>query len=339
MDVKLLHEAYQQWTAYLAQHAEQQQEALSELGTSVAANDLRFYAATGDYTLFDQTYNRLPEETRFDEELIADIYRVFSERNMDEFAYEYLLEAENYLNIAKIAVLPGLQKLFDGAQNINLLKKYSVTLDRIRGILPENLAKITPDVINNKRNLDQFILNELLQALVIMNDKRDAIKQITHENRVTDYLQAILYFRLPIWGWSIQDQSRVGASPGGKTAGSADLILKTANKNIALIEALILRDKNYTHEHILKCPLYVNTLNRYYMLIYHLKPIADFANNWNTYKDDILSAAYPTDFQINANIGFVDLNNHFGDIPNFNIARTEHGKGLSVYHLMFNLTV
>ena len=44
-----------------------------------------------------------------------------------------------------------------------------------------------------------------------------------------DYLHAILDFRMPIWGWSVHNEPRIGYSATEKNAGKADLILKSGS--------------------------------------------------------------------------------------------------------------
>jgi len=167
-----------------------------------------------------------------------------------------------------------------------------------------------------------------------MLEKREAIKQVTHENRFNDFLLAILRMRLPIWGWSIQDQSRLGTSPSGKDAGETDLVIQAGGNTIALYEAMILKDKSYTEHHILKCRNYISTLEKYFILVYSLNKKSDFETNWANYQMHVLSIIYPPDFTITT--GFEDLSTKFNDISGFRIAKTVHNTKYNVFHIMID---
>jgi len=187
--------------------------------------------------------------------------------------------------------------------------------------------------------LNTFILNELVQSLKIINEKREAIRQVKHENRYNDFLQAILRFRFPFWGWAIQDQPRIGTSNGGADSGNADLVVQSGGgENIALIEAFILRDKKYTETHILKCPNYISTINRYYVVIYFLGNSNYFDKKWGDYQSDVLAVHYPSNFKIDLNIGFIDITSEFENVRNTKIAKTIHNTNVEIYHIMIDLS-
>jgi len=338
MDLPLLNLAHQNWENFIRDLTDEQKKSLNEIAQPVASVDLIYYASIKDYARFDQSFNILTDSYRYEEELIPVIYQMYQERDLHELAFEYLLGAEAYYFKAGMAITAEIKLLFDNSENISLLKKYKLTLERIRNILPKSIAKITPEIINNKRDLNKFILNEIIQALRVLKEKIEGIRQITHENRFNDLLQAILRLRLPIWGWSIPDQPRVGTSPGGKDAGSADILFQAGNgTNIALIEAFILRDKPYTEIHILKCPKYIGTINKFYVVVYHLKSAADFDANWASYKSDVLGLTYPAEFQVDVAEGFCDIATEFDDVVNFKIAFTKHPNGVELFHIMLNL--
>jgi hypothetical protein len=254
-------------------------------------------------------------------------------------AFEYIQNASDYLTNNGIVIPVNIQSTLNNAESVQLLEKYKISLERIRNLTPSKIPSITPDAINNKRNLNAFILNELIQSLKIISEKREALRQVTHENRYNDFLQAILRFRFPIWGWSIPDQPRLGTSTGGADAGNADLVVQSGGgANFALIEAFILRDKNYTKTHILKCPNYINTINRYYVVVYFLGNSNEFDNKWSEYKADVLTITYPNNFAIDSTIGFADIANEFEDVVNIKIAKTIHNTNLEMYHIMINLS-
>ena len=72
---------------------------------------------------------------------------------------------------------------------------------------PKNISLVTPENINDQRNLNEFILYEIIQATRVLLDKIQSIQQIRDEDRFNDLLLAILRLRFPIWGWSIQNRT------------------------------------------------------------------------------------------------------------------------------------
>ena len=170
-----------------------------------------------------------------------------------------------------------------------------------------------------------------------MLEKIEGVRQINHENLFNDLLLAILRLRFPVWGWEIVDQARVGTSPGGKDAGEADFLIQASGYNIALWEALILKDKAYTQKHILKCEKDVKGLKRYYILIYYLGKSDEFEIKWQTYKDDVVSINYPTTLSIDTTKGFEDLAELFDNTRHLKIARTTHTDGVTLFHHFINV--
>ena len=108
--------------------------------------------------------------------------------------------------------------------------------------------------------------------------------------------------------------------------------------NIALVEAFILRDKKYTETHILKCPNYIGTINRYYTIVYYLGDSNDFENKWSEYKSDVLNISYPNTFSIDSSVGFIDIANEFDNVDNIKISKTIHCKKTEMYHIFINLS-
>ena len=340
MNIELLNQANQNWDNFVSSLSDEEKKGLSELNESIAINQLYYYAAINDAKRFNQTINVLSKSFLYDVEIIPTIYKYYVERDLQELAFEYIQNAKDYLLNNSINTIPlNIKKILDNAESVQLLQKYKISLERIRNLTPSKIPSITPEIINDKRDLNTFILNELVQSLKIINEKREAIRQVTHENRYNDFLQAILRFRFPFWGWAIQDQPRMGTSTGGADSGNADLVVQSGGgENIALIEAFILRDKKYTETHILKCPNYISTINRYYVVIYFLGNSNDFDKKWGDYQSDVLAINYPSNFKIDLKISFVDIISEFETVRNIKIAKTIHSTNLEMYHIMINLS-
>jgi len=339
MDQILLKQANHDWEYFIDCLNDDEKKGLLDLAEPIGSNSLNYYSATNDTLRFDQTINRLSKRYLYDEEIILTVYNFYIERDLNELAFDYVNKAEEYFHKNGKVISSSIQNIINNLESTQLLSKYKISLDRIRSLSPSNIPKITPDTVNDKRQLNKFILNEIIQVLRIIREKIEALRQVTHENRFNDFMQAILRFRFPIWGWSIHDQSRLGTSAGGADAGNADLVIQSGGgKYIALIEAFILRDKGYTQTHILKCPKYISTINKYYVVVYYLEKSKDFESKWSSYKCDVLSILYPDSFSIDKNIGFVDIVDEFEDVNNFKIAKTNHNTNCELFHIMINLT-
>jgi hypothetical protein len=337
MNLTLLTQAQQDWDNFIGSLSSEEKKGLINVAESAASNSLHYFAAIKDAVKFDQTINQLSNRCLYDEEIIPTVYNYYVERDMHEIAFDYLQKAFEYFTANGYPIPSIVQEILEASETIKLLSNYRISLERIRNLTPKNIPRVTPEVINDKRELNTFILNEIVQAGRVTDEKREALRQVTHENRYNDFLQAILRMRFAIWGWSIHDQPRMGTSTGGADAGNADLVVQTGGNNIALIEAFILKDFAYTKTHILKCHKYISSISRYYIVVYYFDSAADFETNWRTYKTDILNISYPADFAINSSLGFIDITNQFTDVNNFRIAKTIHDDKYEMFHIMLNL--
>lgn len=339
MNVELLKIANQNWENFIGSLTDEEKKGLSELNEAIASNNLHYFTAIKEAKRFDQTINTLSKSFLYDVEIIPTVYKFYIERDLHELAFDYIQNAKDYFTKNGVMMPILIQNMLNTAESVQLLQKYKISLERINNLSPSKIPSISPDIINDKRDLNTFILNELIQSLRIINEKREALRQITHENRYNDFLQAILRFRFPIWGWSIYDQPRLGTSSGGADAGNADLVVQSkGGVNFALIEAFILRDKNYTETHILKCPKYISSINRYYVVVYYLGNSNSFDNKWSEYQTDVLSILYPNNFAIDSTVGFTDMANEFENVVNIKIAKTTHGTNVEMFHIMIDLS-
>lgn len=338
MNREAIYKAKVDWESFLATLSRQEQNKLERYQVSIDCNNLLACIASGNSLEFDLMVHRLPNRYLYDEEMIPFIYDFYIKRDLHDIAYEYVQKAENYYTELKKVIPINIQEVFDSSVTKNLLIRYRSNLERIPGLMPADIAKIIPDVLNDKRNLNLFVLNEFVQAARVLCEKIEGVKQITHENRFNDLFIATLRLRFPFYGWSLHDQSRLGTSTVGADAGSADIIIQDRGaKNFAVFEALILRGNKYTQDHVLKVQKYVGSINRYYIVVYHTKPSINFDANWSEYKNDVLSTAFPSGLSINVVSGFIDLEPDFTDVKSFKIAKTLHAGSIEMFHLMINL--
>lgn len=340
MRIDLLTQANQDWDSFVDNLGEEEKKELLNYKEAIDGNKIHYYVEKNDFVRFDQTIIGLSEKDLFQEELIHIIYKYYIERDLHELAFDYLNKCKNFFDKNKITIPDILVKLRDEYPDEETIKKLKYILGNLQSQRHEDIPRILPNNLNGKKDLSKFILNELIQATLVLLDKIHSIKQITHENRYNDLLLATLRLRLPIWGWTIDDQSRAGASSTGIDAGEIDISIKSAGHNIALVEALILKSGNFTktEEHILKCNSYVNYLKRYYIIIYFRGPIANFDQTWQTYQSDVLNISYPSDFQIDIKEDFKDLSAEFNNVRNLKIAKTIHNSNIEMFHLMINLS-
>lgn len=337
MNVTLLAQAQQDWESFINSLSEDERKGLIELSEPINSNGIHSFAAFGDTVRFDQAFNQLSDRYKFDSEIILTAYNFYVQRELHEIAYDYIQAAQEFFIKNGNPIPADIQNVLSNSESVKLLNKYKISLDRIRGLLPKNIPSITPDTINDKRQLNMFILNEIIQAVRVVREKIEALRQVTHENRFNDFIEGILRLRFPIWGWTISDQGRMGTATGGADAGSSDFLIQSGGNNFALIEAFILRDTKYTQTHILKCPRYIGTIKRYYIVVYCFDIPINLEIHWNNYKTDVLSAAYPADFLVDVTTGFVDLIHEFDDVNLFKIAKTIHHSDIEMFHVMINL--
>jgi len=337
MNIEQLNRANSDWDNFVDSLVDGEKEQLIGYEEAVAMTKIHQYVAQRDSIKFDQTINKLSNRYLFDQEIVTTVYDYYNERELYELAFDYIKKAEQYLINTNHMIPVSLQKTIDASVTKALLEKYKISLERISSLSPRDIPKITPDIINDKLVLNLFILDEIVQALKIVDEKRESLSQVTHENRYNDFLLGILRLRFPIWGWAIHDQPRLGTSTGGADAGNADLVVESGGNKIALIEAFILKDKDYTETHILKCPVYISSLNNFYVVIYYRGNSSNFNNRWTDYTNDVLAIDYPDDFKIDTTLGFELLNDKFENVVNFKIAKTLHYNNVELFHIMINL--
>jgi hypothetical protein len=340
MNQVLLNQANQDWENFVSNLTDEERKGLSELEEPIASNNLYFFAASNDKVRFDQTVNKLSKRYLFDEEIIPTIYKFYVDRDLHELAFDYIKKAKEYLTESGTPISSIVQTIIDTSITSEVLESIKKSLVNIRSIKAKDLPLTTPDILNDKVILGEFILHEIIQASKVLLDKIQGVKTIPHEDRYNDLLLATLKLRFQIWAWSIHDQARKGSSPTGKSAGETDITIEAGNITIALFEALILKgkDKTETQKHVLKSFSYAKNLDRYYMVIYFKGAVTAFDTTWASYKQDVSTSSFITDFVFDIAKDFEDLSSKFDDVNHLKIAKSIHGKGIEMYHVMINLS-
>ncbi len=339
-DLALLKQAHQDWDSFVNGLNGDEKKTLSEFGEAIGSNSIHYYVATNDSVRVDQMVNTLSKVYLYDEEIVPIIYGYYTQRSLHELAFSYLQNAKEYYIENGTKVTEKLQSLFNNSSPSHLLESLKRSLINIRSLKAKDIPLIIPDIINDKSNLDEFILNEIVQGSKVLIDKIHGIKKIPHEDRYNDLLLAILRLRFQVWAWSVHDQARKGSSPTGKNAGETDITIEAGNITIALFEALILtgKDKTLTEKHVLKSFSYAKNLDRYYMLVYFKGSTSAFESTWKSYKEDIKNTIYTTALTFDKHLGFEELTSNFDDVRHLKIAKSKHGKNINMYHLMLDLS-
>ena len=338
-DKNLILHARKEWEDFVAKPDNSHTGVLVDFSEQIEGSNFYYYVTVNDIVNADRVLGRLSAPFLYDEPIVPFIYAYYISRNMHELAYDYILKAHHYL-LHEGAVPRSVLNLVAKADTPHLIHQVKLSLGRVLTLKPESIVQVSPDILNDKRNLDDFIFHELLLAADILRDKIQAVKQSTKEDPFTDLLLASLRLRFPFWGWNITDQQRTGKSPTGKGAGEVDITIQAAGKTIALLEALVLKSGDFkkTSEHILKCFGYIGYLPRYYIIIYYKGPRANFAKTWEAYKLDVLKTPFSAETSIDSVKGFEDLAVLFSNPRNVFVARTWHNSGVQIFHLMINLT-
>ena len=339
MNKELLIKAYHEWSDFIKELSDDDKKGMESIIEPIKLNNLHYYVSVANHQLFDQTVNQLSEKYLFDEEIILTVFNNYLSRNLHEQSYDYLMKAIKYYEYNNLTIPQIIEDLRTEYPDEEMVKKLRLILGNLPSQRVDDIPRILPPNLNGQIKLNNFILYEIIQASKVLLEKIEAVSDIRTENKYNDLLLAILRLRLPIWGWTIEDQSRVGSASGGRDAGEADFIIKSSGNSIALLEAFILRDKTYTEKHILKCKDYISNLDRYYIIIYYKKDSKKFLKYWEDYKRDILNIKYPQDFNIDLQIGIKELSNEIKDLNNIKVSKTIHQDIIEMYHIMINLGI
>ncbi|MBB4804570.1 hypothetical protein HNP37_004667 [Flavobacterium nitrogenifigens] len=339
MDLQLLRQAAETWNNTIAALNNQEKEGLNELDQHIHMIDLHHLDFKSDAIKIASIISQLSKNNLYNQEIIALIYNFYIDGGHHEKAYDYIKNAEKHLNGLTEKIEPKIEMLINDAFSTKLESSLQGSFSQILTLSPESLVRIVPTQLNDKRVLDEFILNEFVQTVKIIKEKIDGLSQITFEDKYNDLLLAILRLRLPIWGWEISDQARIGKSPTKKGAGESDLIIRAGGNIIALVEALVLgkRNRTSTQKHIKKTTTYADFVERYYMIIYYTGTAVGFDKTWESYKDDASLTSFTKDFEFDAARGYVDLTAKFPNTKSMRIAKSFHGDR-EFFHLFIDLS-
>ena len=339
MDLLLLRQAAETWNNTIASLTEEEKEGLNEFTQDILMTDLHHLDFKKDAVRFASIIGQLSKSDLFDQEIIPVIYNYYVSEGHHETAYDYILSAEKHLIGLKEVIIPKIKMLITDAFSTKLENSLQGSFSRIITLAPDSLVRIVPSILNDKKVLSEFILEEFIQTARIVKEKIDGLSQITFEDKYNDLLLAILRLRLPFWGWEISDQARIGKSPTRKGAGESDLTIKAGGNTIALFEALVLGKRNRisTQKHIKKTSTYSSFLDRYYILVYYTGKTADFDKIWNSYKEDASKTSFAKGFEFDASRGYVDLKSKFPNTNTMHIAKSFHGNA-EYFHLMIDLS-
>ncbi|WP_394677931.1 hypothetical protein [uncultured Sphingobacterium sp.] len=341
-DLNLLGMAFQQWEEFSKSLKEENKKKISELTEAIASNQLHYYAHVDDRIKFNNNLSMLSRPYLYEEEIIPTVYNYYTSMELYDAAFSYLKNSIEYLKLNGKQIPAIIGELQKNSVTKELLLSFKNSLINIRSIAAKDLPSITPDIVNDKRNLSDFIFNELVQAAKVMTVKRDAIKKNPHEDRFNDLFLATLKLRFQIWGWSIHDQPRTGISPTSINAGEADITIQAGGIDVALLEGMILKgkEKAIVEKHVQKIFGYNNYLERYYMIIYFKGKQQNFNNTWQSYKSDVEQIHYDEKFKINKNSSFTEVSQDYNDVTNLKLAKTYHGENceIVIFHMMIDLS-
>lgn len=341
-DFNLLGTSFQQWEEFTKNLQKENVKKVSELSEAIASNQLHYYAHVDDRKKFSHNLSILSRAYLYEDEIIPTVYNYYIRMELHEAAFSYLRNAVEYLKLNGKPVSTEIVELQKNSVSKDLLQSFKNSLINIRSVGAYELPLITPDIVNDKRNLNDFIFNELVQAAKVMTVKQDAIRKNPHEDRFNDLFLAALKLRFQIWGWSIHDQPRTGISPNKVNAGEADITIQAGGIDIALLEGFILRgmDKSVIENHIQKIFGYNNYLKRYYIIIYFKGPPKNFTSTWEAYKANVSNISFEEKYKLDKNKLFTNLVDEYNDVTHLELAKTYHGdRGkIEIFHMMIDLS-
>ena len=294
---------------------------------------LPYFIIKKDNDNFNLAVTSVSSELIYSSNMAKLIYDYYIEKELDSFAFRFLNKASDFFKRAGKAVPAIVNELLVNPDNEAILRLRSAFSDIITSNYRQ-IPIITPPVLNGKKELRMFILNELIKSMKQLQNRK---KAIGIEDNYTDLIQSILIMRFPFYGWSISEQAHRGSSLEGKRAGEVDLVIKAGDEDIALIEAFILKgeDFNKTEEHIQKSFSYSNRADQYYIIIYYKGNRSKFISTWESYKNDIKKIVFPDGKTLkNPDSPFIDLNGEFDNIQKFKIAKTLHEDNIEIFHIM-----
>lgn len=339
MNLKEIKYAKEQWNAFLERLGVQDEDQLENYVDPASALDLFSLYEAKEYEEFDSVLSGISPRNKYDEKIIPLILKCYREREQSARAFSFLLEAENYHAEASTEPMPDLSEQKRKFKGEELYESVKQSLIHIRSFDADEIPPVIPPVLNKMNDLHGFILVELLDALMLMMKKIVAVESISSENNYNDIVMTILRLRLPLWGWEIADQGRTGKSETKKDAGESDFTITSGGKDKALVEALILKARNFAYlsKHILKCKEYIKYVKHYYIVVYFKGKKKSFESLWIKYQEDVAKIDYPQSWKIDKKAGFKDITAKFGSEGEILVGQTKQGQSSILTHIMINL--
>jgi len=331
--------AWHEWQIFKEKLGKDEGKIIELHKESILLYSLPYFIIHKDEINFDHAITSISnsDELLYSPNLVKLIYDYYIERGLENYAFRYLNRAKDFFKMTRKIIPTIINELLINPDNEGLIKLREAFKDIIT--LPyRQIPFVTPPIINGKKELRFFILYELIKSLKKLKEKE---KAISIEDNYTDLIQSILSMRFPFYGWNISEQPHRGVSPGGKRAGEVDLAITAGGEDIALIEALILKNRSFKKikDHILKSFSYSNLSDQYYIIVYYQGKKDKFNYNWEGYKENIKKIVFPKERVLKKpKSPFIALNEEFDNIQTFRVAKTYHKGNFEMYHIMVDFS-
>jgi len=334
-DNQLLVRRYLDWDAVFSKVPKDKKPGFQRFAALISLTKLHYLGLAKDYDGIDGILRELPAPYKFDEEVNNVITMAYKQRGLMIPALEYLTNAADFYESNKIPVPAGISSLKDQVSGEQAVDQLKTAMGIVRNIAVKDVPRILPSSVNDRKNLEEFILRELTQACQTMVEKIEGVRFIKGENRYSDVVVAIMRSRFGVWGWTVEDQSRMGSA--GKDAGEVDFTIRSTGTGttITLIEAL--KYKNDPKGHITKVrSKYTHALPFYYILTY----LPETENLDDAWKDHI---GVVSEIDFNAEWGFGGRKEQVLPIDNFDcplnikVGKTDVGGQVTLFHVMVKM--
>lgn len=341
-DNALFVEALEEWN-YLANNPYKGKD-LKVIEPDLTANLMEIHLALNEYQAVDSLFSALTLPDQMQPSILSlKIDSLLSQNKVDE-ATILFESAKGYHDPTDTSVVTFIQDLEEKLGNRDTIIELRNQYARIFRNTPRRLVRILPDTFNEKEDLHEFLVQEIIRACSKLLIKINSINQISNEDKYNDLVEALLDARLNFLGWHVGEQSRGGFPGGDKLTGKAqpgerDLPVFDGNKRCLMIcEALIYRGKTTAVSHLTKLFNYEHQRQAFTILFYDDGSTKkDFDTNWNDYIQNILSATpFPAGYEI---VGPIDGVTDDFDCTNsgIKVGKSLHGSKTVIYHVFVNI--
>ncbi|MEO7989259.1 MAG: hypothetical protein ABI663_06940 [Chryseolinea sp.] len=328
------------WKDFSENPTNEARKTLQSLDHNIKHTSIHYYLHFEEFASLDTTLQQLPSAYLYDSEIVQGIFDAYLKRQLDELAYSYLSHARKYYVDNGLQVPTLIESLYSTIDDTKYISRLRTSFSEIQTLPPDKFVRTVPGNLNSGKTVEEFILNEIVRAGKILMEKVRALDKVPIEDKYNDLLQSILRFRFPVWGWTISDQGRTGASSTeGDDLGSSDFMVQCADECIALIEAMIIEGKNKskTEEHVVKCNKYVSHTSRFYLVSYFKGKPENFVKTWDAYQQDVLSINFDDTFILLKN-EFIDISSSLRGTRNIKVGKTAHCNGITFFHIFLNIS-